>query len=262
MRTRGNPWLVREPDPAGAARLFCLPFAGSGAACYRAWPRRLGEVEVCPVQLPGREGRIREESHHDFDGFAVAAADALRPCLDRPFALFGHCMGALLAYALLVRLQETGGPLPGRLVVSGSLVPSRGFFGIFRPEMTDAQMAAELARVVAVTGGELDPDLVPLALRILRNDVDMCRRYRPPGPYPLLAPITALAWSDDPDVRPADAAEWADYGPTVRRTLDGDSLTFLTGPASLLDALRHDTAELAGAAPTPGATLAGKEPPR
>jgi surfactin synthase thioesterase subunit len=244
MRTRGNPWLVREPDPGGQARLFCLPFAGSGASAYRHWPRRIGDVEVCPVQLPGRETRIREKSKQDFDDFAIDAAAGLLPYLDRPFALFGHCMGALLAYALLVRLQETGGPLPGRLIVSASLVPSRGFYGVFRPDMTDAEVTVELERVVAVTGSELDPDLLPLAIRILRNDVGMCSRYRPPGPYPLVPPITALWWTADPDVREVDAAEWADYGATVHRTLPGDSLTFLTAPASLVDVVRADTAEL------------------
>lgn len=241
MRTRDNPWLVREPDPEGPARLFCLPFAGSGASAYRHWPRRIGNMEVCPVQPPGRETRIREKSAQDFDGFASDAAVGLLPYLDRPFALFGHCMGALLAYALLVRLQQDGGPLPGRLIASASLVPSRGIYGVYRPDMTDAEMATELARVVAVTGSELDPDLLPLAIRVLRDDVGMCSRYRPPGPHALTPPITALSWVDDPTVGSSDAAEWGDYGDAECRVLPGDSLTFLTAPASLIDLVRADT---------------------
>jgi surfactin synthase thioesterase subunit len=237
-------WLLREPDPDAEARLFCLPFAGTGASSYRHWPSRLGPMELCPVQLPGRENRIREESYHDFEKFATDAADGLEPYTDRPYALFGHCMGALLGYALTVRLQETGRRLPDRLYVSSSLVPSRGFFGLFQPTMTDAELERELQRVVGVVGGgELLPELVPLAIRILRNDMDMCYRYAPPGPYPLAVPVTAVAWRDDPDVPPAEMTAWDDYyQDTVHHVVDGDALTYLTAPTDLLDVIEHDFA--------------------
>lgn len=239
--TRKPRWLLRPPEP-DTDRLFCFPFAGTGASSYRSWPNRIGPMEVCPVQLPGRENRLREEPYHDFETFAAEAADALDEHLDRPYALFGHCMGALLAYALLVRLQETGRRLPERLFVSSSLVPSRGFFGLFHPSMSDERLTEELARVARAMGGsgEMLPELVDIAIALLRNDMDMCLHYAPPGPVPLEAPITAIAWTDDPDVPPGEMREWNDYGEVRHHLLPGDALTYLTAPAELIELIAHD----------------------
>jgi hypothetical protein len=54
-------WFLREPSAESGARLFCLPYSGCGASMYRRWPRFLGDIEVCPVQFPGRENRFRED---------------------------------------------------------------------------------------------------------------------------------------------------------------------------------------------------------
>jgi surfactin synthase thioesterase subunit len=234
-------WLLRAPRGECAARVFCFPFAGVGASALRHWPDRTGDVELCFVQMPGRDNRMREEPYHDFESFAADAADALRPAMDRPFALFGHCMGALLGYALLVRLEETGGPLPVRLVVSSSLVPHRGFFGPFHPSMDDERLATDLRRIsVAVSGVEPLPELLPLAVRVLRGDVEMCFGYRPPGPRPLPCPITTIGWTDDADVRPEQMTEWRDYAPVREHVLPGDAFTFLNPPASMFDVVRRE----------------------
>ncbi|MFF5535976.1 thioesterase II family protein [Streptomyces cinerochromogenes] len=239
-------WLLREPSHESGARLFCLPFAGTGAASFRGWPGRIGPLEVCPVQLPGRENRIREDGYRDFDTFAADASRALAPYLDRPYALFGHCMGALLCYALAVRIQEEGGRLPDRLYLSSCLVPSRGFFGMFHPSMSDERLGRELGRVVRrLGGGEILPDLLPLAIRVLRGDVDMCYGYRPPGPYPLKSPISAIGWRDDPDVGPRDLREWDAYGQVTHHTLDGDALAYLTAPTALTELIAEDFAPAA-----------------
>ena len=89
--TRPSRWLLRNPSPDSAARVFCLPYSGCGASMYHRWPRFLGDVEVCPVQLPGRENRLREPSAETYQELAERLIPALRPQLDRPFALFGHC---------------------------------------------------------------------------------------------------------------------------------------------------------------------------
>jgi surfactin synthase thioesterase subunit len=236
-----SPWLILEPSPEYPARLFCFPYAGAGASSLRRWPERIGPLEVCPVQLPGRERRIREQPYRDFATFAAEAVDALAGYLDRPFALFGQCMGALLAHAFAVRLEECGLPAPARLVVSASLAPHRGFYGFFHPWMSDGRLAGEIQRVLAVTGEtELEPELLPLAIRVLRHDVEMCFGYAPPQPRPVAAPITAIAWRDDPDVRPEDLRDWHRYGPTDEHVLPGDAHTFLTAPGGLMRVIEED----------------------
>ncbi|MFG2012749.1 thioesterase II family protein [Micromonospora sp. NPDC048868] len=228
-------WLIREPSPDAPARLFCFPYAGAGASSLRRWPDRIGSLEVCPVQLPGRERRIREQPYQDFASFAVDAVNGLRAYLDRPFVLFGQCMGALLAHAFAVRLAECGAPAPARLVVSASLAPHRGFYGLYHPWMSDGRLAAEIQRVLGVLGeGRMEPELLPLAIRVLRRDVQMCFDHSPAAPEPVSCPITAVAWRDDPDVSQADLRDWHQYGATDEYLLDGDTLTFLTAPPALL----------------------------
>lgn len=242
--TSTGKWLLRPPSDDAPARLFCFPFAGVGASAIRHWPGRVGDLGLCLVQLPGRENRLREEPYHDFEVFAADAAEALRPAMDRPYALFGHCMGALLAYALTVRLDEIGAPLPSRLYVSSSLVPHRGFFGPFHPSMTDERLATDLRAIARSTGAEEPlPELLPLAIRVLRNDVEMCFGYQPEGPHKLPVPITTIGWESDDDVAPDEMHEWQEYGDVRHHVLPGDSFTFLTAPPALFDTIARDFAD-------------------
>jgi surfactin synthase thioesterase subunit len=242
VAARAGGWLLREPAEDAPARLFCFPFAGVGASAFRRWPRRIGPLDVCPVQLPGRENRMRERSYRTVRELVAAAASALLPYLDVPFAVLGHSMGARLAYALVVELEERGLPAPARLYVSASLVPhAGGFFGPFRPSTTDAELGTALRKLIhSVSGQEPIPDLLALAVRILRADLEMSFRYWPYGPRRLPCPITTLVWLDYPDVLPEQMQGWCEYGDVSRHTLSGDSLDFLNPSRPLLAAIETD----------------------
>lgn len=233
-------WLLRSPLGSSEMRLFCFPYAGVGASSYHRWPQRIGEVEVCPVQPPGRERRMADTPFASIEAFGAGAAEALLPVLDRPFALFGHCMGALLAYATAVALLERGGPQPVRLFASSSLAPHQGFFGPFHPSMSDEELTDAL-RQIAVSLGEPEPvpDLLALAVPILRRDVGLCFRYKPPR-RALPFPVTTIGWSDDPDVRPDEMGEWRDYSEVRTHVLTGDNFSFLRGDHPLLHVLSTD----------------------
>jgi surfactin synthase thioesterase subunit len=233
-------------------RIFCLPFAGTGAGLLRRWPQRTGPVELCRVQLPGRENRIRDKAFADFDEFAAATAEGLAGYLDRPYAVFGHCMGALLAHRLTVALEERATRRPARLIVSSSLPPHfppakryrppvADAEGVYHPSMSDDELAAEMRRVCRVQGqDEIPEELLPLALRVLRRDLDMCFGYSPAEPVPVACPITAIAWTRDPEVSPDEMGVWRSYGRITRHTLDGDKLTFIRAPQALIDVLAQD----------------------
>jgi surfactin synthase thioesterase subunit len=235
-----TPWLLREPSPGGGPLLFCFPYAGAGASSLRRWPGRIGKAEIQPVQLPGREGRIREEPYRDFAAFARDAVLALRPYLERPYAVIGHCMGALLAHAFTVRVQELGAPLPQRLFVSASLVPHRGFSGLYHPWMSDRRIAQELQRVAHGLGdGELPGELVSLSVGVLRRDVQMCFDYLPPT-QAVDVPISAIGWDGDLDVGPDDLTAWRKYGETREYVLPGEPMTFLAAPGGLRKVVEDD----------------------
>src|SRR5919197_5894001 len=123
MQTKGSatPWLISyRLSPRARARLFCFPYAGGAAHIFRQWPQRLPEgVEVCAVQPPGRGGRLRERPFTSLGELVAAAAPALRPFMELPFAFYGHSMGATVAYELARRLEEEGRAGPLHLFVSG-----------------------------------------------------------------------------------------------------------------------------------------------
>src|SRR5688500_6835812 len=93
-------WFTSQrPNPRARLRLFCFPYAGGGPAIYRLWPQSLPSlVEVCVAQLPGRGTRLKDQPFTSLEALIEAAAEAIAPLLDKPFALFGHSMGAMITF--------------------------------------------------------------------------------------------------------------------------------------------------------------------
>lgn len=111
-------------SPSPRLHLFCLPYAGGAGSLFRDWFDLVpADIDLCPIQLPGREARFTEPAIDDPRALMVALHQAIRPWLDRPFVLFGYSMGALVAHALAQHLQDTGGPLPERLVLAACSSP-------------------------------------------------------------------------------------------------------------------------------------------
>lgn len=121
-------WFAhRATRPRAHWRLFCLPHGGEGASIYRDWPAQFGDnVDVCPVQLPGDEERHAEAPFEDMAEAVAALHDALGPELERPFALYGHSYGALIAYRLAQRLHAHGPRAPAHLFVGAFSAPGHG----------------------------------------------------------------------------------------------------------------------------------------
>ncbi|WP_316527993.1 thioesterase II family protein [Kitasatospora brasiliensis] len=236
---RRSRWLHRDPAPDAGARLFCLPYSGCGASMYRQWPTAVGDLDLCPVQLPGRENRLREPSFGSFEDLASQLAEELLPYLDVPFAFFGHCSSALVAYETTLELARHGYPLPVRVFVSSQVPPHRGAHGRFL-EMSTAELEEEVRTLITRLGGTPRPDLVELSLEVLLSDVAAHRRYRPARPAPLPCPVTALGWDQDVEVPHELMADWPDLAETVFRVLPGPHYGFMSAPPQLLSAFLQD----------------------
>ncbi|WP_435817855.1 thioesterase domain-containing protein [Micromonospora chersina] len=244
-------------------RLFCLPYAGAGASAFRRWQEAIGpDVEVLPVQLPGRENRINEDPR--FDVAEVAEAIAARA--DRPYVLYGHSMGGRLGFEVVRELRRTGGPLPLRLYVGGARAPH-----VTAPGLFDGLSRAddeELLRRLADGGGlpaELfaHPELVELLLPLLRADFGRVDGYRYVPGEPLPVPIVAFSGRDDRAVTREQNAAWAEH------TAAGFTLHELAGGHFFLhdqlpELLALIRADLTGAAQTTrtGVPAAGTDPVR
>jgi medium-chain acyl-[acyl-carrier-protein] hydrolase len=248
--------------PGAEVRLFCLPYAGGGAGVFRGWEDSLaGRVEVCPVQLPGRETRFREPAFTRLAPLVEALAGSLRLYLDRPFALFGHSMGALLAFELARRLQRDHGPQPVRLVVSGCGAPQTRTSRTTIHALPAAEFREELRRLDGTPAAILANDeLMDLLLPTLRADFSLCESYAYIAGPPLACPVTALGGLGDDAVSRQDLDAWRDQttGPFRVRMLPGGHFFLNSARPLLLQALTQDLFETrAGPAPTPSTARPG-----
>jgi surfactin synthase thioesterase subunit len=237
QRTRRAKWFLREPDPGSAGRVFCLPYSGSGASLYRNWPRYVGDIEICPVQLPGRENRLREPAYETYQALASGLISGISRYFDRPFGLFGHCGSALAAYELAVQLCAAPGPRPSAVFVSSQVAPQDGPYGNVLT-MDDAELREELRSLVVEMGN--DPpteDLLDVCLRVMRPDVQANARYVMPDPPRLPVPLVAIGWSGDTKVRPEQMLGWPACGDVVKCILSGHHFSFIDAPPELLETL-------------------------
>ncbi|WNV85490.1 thioesterase domain-containing protein [Umezawaea sp. Da 62-37] len=232
-------WFLREPSPDAGVRLFCLPYSGCGASMYRQWPATVADIEICPVQLPGRENRMREEPFSSFGSLAEMLCDALAPYLDRPFAFFGHCSSALVAYETALRLRRRGLPVPTRIFVSSQVAPHKGPHGRFL-EMSEDELRVEVANLITALGGTPRPDMVDLSLEVLVSDVEAHKAYGVSPPEPLPCPASVLGWDADVEVPHELLHDWSDLGETTFRLLEGPHYGFMGGPDSLMRAFATD----------------------
>ena len=221
MHRERSPWfLVPNPNPQAAWRLFCLPFAGGGASTYRPWGRALAAhpVEVCAVQPPGRENRIIEEPCTTMPALVEEIAQAMQPLLDRPYALFGHSMGATVAFELSHTLHQRGLPMPRHLFAAGALAPDADDPDepLHRIVGDDAFVTAVARRFGGVPQEVLEhAELRALIAPALRADLAIheTRRHIPRGP--LEVDITAYGGVHDHKVSAKALQRWGIH--TARR---------------------------------------------
>lgn len=236
---RANGWVrIPVPRPAARLRLLCFHPAGGGPSMFRGWPAGLPEdIEVLAVQLPGREARLSEACLTTYRSAIEQLGAALRPYLDRPYALFGHSMGALLAYGVAVTAGRHGERRPTRLLVSGCPGPGSVPAEPGRADRPDEELIADLRSMGGTPEGVFaDRDLLDLILPTLRADFALCDSYRRPDGPRLDCPVSVFGGEDD-TVRPEDLQRWsgATHGSTTVRTFPGGHffLTEQSAPAVL-----------------------------
>jgi medium-chain acyl-[acyl-carrier-protein] hydrolase len=207
-----GPWLARAPRPGARLRLFCLPYAGGGSGIFRKWPELLEpSIDAVAVQLPGRDARLLEKPNPDIHDVVEQLSEAIVPYLDRPYAVFGHSLGALLSFELCRRLRSRGCPAPVRLFVSAFHAPQIARRGKTLHRMTDSEFVEELRVLQGTPEAVLrDRELMQILLPIIRADFQMHETYAYQPAPPLACPISAFGGLQDFHVPESDLQGWRD----------------------------------------------------
>ncbi|MFF0226406.1 thioesterase II family protein [Streptomyces sp. NPDC004629] len=206
-------WLRPCNDPGLRARrrLICLPHAGGTAHTYRTWPAHLPlDLGVYSVQYPGRQDRYGEPPAETIEDMADEIASALEPFTADPLVIFGHSMGAYVAYEVAAVLERRKGPVVDLLVVSGVIAPHRKTPSEMH-KLGDGEFAAEVARDNESFADLLaSPDLVEVLLPMIRDDYRLFERYQPSDPSVLHTRVLAAGGTEDPDVDHAGLTLWGE----------------------------------------------------
>jgi surfactin synthase thioesterase subunit len=193
-----------------AVSLLCLPCAGASATMYLRWRRLLPRwVELIPVELPGRGGRLGEGLVEDFDALVARLCAEQAHAMRGSFAIFGHSMGALLAYGMAQRLRVQGLPLPSALMVSGSAAPTTRDPDRFIGKDNESALIADL-RKQGGTPAEVfaSAELMRITLDAMKADYLVCQSFRPTGGAPLNLPVHAFGGRQD-DIDAQRISAWS-----------------------------------------------------
>ncbi len=192
-------WVLPESEPESRIRLFCFPYAGSSAQVFRGWQQELPkEIEVNPVHLPGRGKRLSETPFTDLLALAEVLAAELSPHTGKPYALFGHSVGATIAFEVARTLRREGLPLPLHLFVSGCRAPQLSHSRHRSYDLPSAELIGRLRKLNGTPSQILEsPDTMEFFLPIIRADLQMIQTYNYLVEAPLGCPISAFGgWQD------------------------------------------------------------------
>jgi surfactin synthase thioesterase subunit len=234
------------PSQAVARRLFCFPYAGAGVAVFVRWPEHLtSDIELCIPCLPGRDARVDEPPCTSMPRLVDSMTQQMSDYLDVPYALFGHSMGAFLAFELAHQLANLG-RTAAHLFVSAQRGPSlpyaaKPIFHLPDEEFTEAVIARYQNIPERV---RREKELMTYLLRVLRADFTLVENYRYRVDRRLECPITAFGGSADPQISSEQLDAWAceTTGRFALRILPGGHFFLNDARAELLPLIREELA--------------------
>ncbi len=204
--------LIKRLDTMNGSELIllCFPYAGGGASVYYPWEKSMPDgTRVCPIHLPGREERILEKSYTDLAAVIEDVMNILGN-YNNDIVLYGHSMGAKIAYEVGKRLEAEGKSVK-LLIVSGSRPPH-----IAEPNpicyLEDHEFKRELARFEGTPKEILEcEEILDFFLPMLRADFTMDELYKPKNRIRMRCPVLALGGEEDTEADAHEIAAWEEY---------------------------------------------------
>ncbi|MET8093898.1 thioesterase domain-containing protein [Micromonospora sp. NPDC005220] len=207
-----NGWLRRYRATTGVRRrLLVLPHAGGSAGFFHTWGAAFdSSTEVLVARYPGRHDRLADPCITTMSELADRVTEAILPFHDVPLSVFGHSMGASLAYELALRLGRRHGSRPAALHVSSRKPPHRLTPRALQ-EQGDEALIEEMRRLGGTDESVLgDPELREIVLPAIRADFTIVGTYGPRAAEPVGCPVYAYIGDDDGGISVADMAAWSD----------------------------------------------------
>ncbi|CAM3249514.1 thioesterase [Corallococcus sp. ZKHCc1 1396] len=242
----------RKPLPEPKLRLFCLPFAGGSAAIYTPWANALpAGVELCAVQLPGRERRLMEPAYRSLPELLEALMPVLLPLMDRPFVVFGYSMGARIGLEVVRKLRSQGGPRPLGFIAAAAPPPSHNDREPIH-QLDDAGFIAKLREYEGTPEEVLQhKELLDLIIPTLRADFGLAWSGDGLDTAKLDIPLSVYSGKTDKHVGPELIEHWREESTAdVRiRQFDGGHFFIRSHAPAVLAAVREDLARWTTAVP-------------
>lgn len=237
-RYPGDPWLTPPPPRPGRLLLLGLPYAGMGASVFRGWEAALpGGVEMRGVRLPGRESRFGEAAIGSLDDLLPAIVEGLpSPLLEGPWSVYGHSMGALIAFEL-ARLMTASGRPPVAVFVGAFRAPHKPDRYPPLYELPVDEFRAELRLRYGMLNEALDnPQIVEALEPTLRADSRVCDTYVFRPAPPLSCPLWVYGGTADDHIETHELEAWGEHtsGPFAVERIEGGHFFMTSAREDLL----------------------------
>lgn len=239
-----------KKNPGARINLFCFPYSGAGPAVFRRWVTLLPDaVEVWAIQLPGREARHAEPMnarlYHLVEEAAaqIASMSSQTQGSQRPFAFYGHSLGAYLAYCTALKLQQSAdaNAHPKALFLSGRRSPEHACEEPLAT-LADGILAERLAKMGGISAEfSAEPEFLRMALPKLRYDLSLNETPMPQelqGIDPkIAAPLWVYRGAQDCQAPEHLVRTWENFTTQkcVHATVAGDHFFVLNNVRSFMD---------------------------
>lgn len=212
-RDAGPSWLRYAPGAESApVRLLCFPHAGAGASSFNGWPRHLpADVGLVKAQLPGREDNLARPPLTTMEELIPELFAQAGPLLDRPLAIYGHSMGALVAFELTRKLRRRGCRSPLALFVSGRRAPHKPLRRTLLHRLPEPDLVAHLYKMGGTSPALLEkPKWRQRFLPTMRADLELSDIYSYREEPPLACPLHAFLGETDDEMHREDWEAWSE----------------------------------------------------
>lgn len=206
-------WIAYyKPNHNAKLRLFCFSHAGGSASVFRDWQNHLpNNIQVCPIEMPGRGSRSLETPFTDMTALIKAIALGIKSYLDLPFAFFGHSLGASIGYELAHFVQREYGKSPAHFIVAGRQAPHipEPFSKHTSPKV---ELVTELNHMGNTPTEVLENEkLLKEILPTIKADLKLDETYHCQNLEPLNCPITVFGGLEDPETTEEGLEAWSKY---------------------------------------------------